>query len=142
MKVFRELRNLPQGEKVLKRLRFSTILEMPVDMNNDLFTYWRSLKFIPKVEQCIFHITDAGNCIVTGIDKQELEDLYKLAYSRYIERIKSTNRHESFNGLCYATRREFIDDCKSDELYIRVFLKKKEFERYQWLKGLLEVAAA
>jgi hypothetical protein len=140
MKIFRELRSIPRGEKVVNQFQIETILELTDELYGALRDFFQTLRFTVRANKCKFHITNAGNCVIEGLDEQEMQELYTLAYCSYIVRFDRDNRRESYNGTCHSTREDFIEDCKSDKTYISYFLDRYDFKRYCCLLKHLEVA--
>lgn len=129
MKIYRGVSRIPKREKVIKQFQIDTMLELPNYLHKAFRDYFDHLYFVPLISRCTFYLTDAGNYAIEGLDELELDSIYTIAYRNYRSAIFNSNRHESFNGICYATKQEFIEDCK-DKSYAQHFMDKKGYKRY------------
>lgn len=133
MRMIRRMKKLPIGEKIVKSFKVKSKDEVPDVVRECVCKY---VSCFPKYDELTFHLTNEGNIVVEGLDLQEYDYILKMAYRNYSSRVLHENRHESFNGVCYATYEEFVSDCKEEPRYIQRLLDPKEFRRYlQVLKG-------
>lgn len=136
MRIYRGSHKIPVWEKVLGQYKFDSILDMPKELYEEYLVYFGKLKFTPKVDRCTFYLTSAGNYGIDGLDQEELESILTSAYCSYVNYVVYENRHESFNGICYSTRKEFIEDCQ-DMAYAKCVMSKEDFKRYCTLRKRL-----
>lgn len=128
MNVIRKQKGDPSKEKVIKTFKIDTIMQLPAELYKAVRDFLLKLDFSARANRCEFYVTEEGNCIIEGLDEQEIEHLYISAYCSHITKCRE-------EGIKYAdcSYDDFIRECKKDMNYISKFLDREDYERYCYL---------